>query len=293
MSSPISHPLPAQPLLRRDAALLCHGSGDVRIALSARQVVTVVGAPARLPEWLESLDGLHSLEQVVAGAPVDPPQARRILTELDRAGMLADADHGMPFRAAGDVQHDALLLADRRRAGRRGQRTVAVAGSRRWRSPVCAALRLPGVSVEPGNGDGADLLVIVTDAFDTSGESTAAGAMARGLPHVCAVISAVDAVLLPLTLPGRTACWRCWQLQRDSRTPDWAAWAFRGQRPDEPRLPQHHRALVLGLLVEHTLNALDRLDATATERYLDLRKGTVRLRSIEPYPACGCIRLAA
>lgn len=290
--------LPAQPLLRRDAALLVGGEGDLRIALSARRVVTVVQAPAGLAEWLASLNGLRSLSQVLADAPLDEGQARALLAELDRAGLLADANHGVPFRHVADAQHDALRLAGRREApGMTNQ--VHVAGSRRWIAPVSSALQVPGIAAGPATPGRCDLTLIVGDAFDPAGSAASGAAMARGVPHVSVQISAVDAALLPLTVPGCTACLRCWQLQRDHRAPDWAVWVLHGDVPDPPLLPNHHRALVLALIVEHTLDALAVLQrnasdpSTAAERYLDLRRGSVELRTIGTHPACGCDRRAA
>lgn len=292
-------PLPAQPLLRRDAVLIVDGRGDLRIALSARHVVTVVDAPAGLAPWLRRLNGLLGLAQAVAAAPVDEEQAKALLSELGRAGLLADANHGVPFRRSSDEERDALRLAGRAPIATTPQRLVSVTGSRRWTPPVTSALQVPGVAAGHGWPQGADLVVIVADAFDPAGETASRSAMAAGSPHLSVLISAVDVSLLPLTLPGRTPCLRCWQLQRDLRTPDWGVWASPGAPPDPPLLPTHHRALVLGLIVEHTLAALAALGAqghqpsTTPERYLDLRRCSVELRQIGAHPACGCIRAAA
>lgn len=294
----IDRPLPVQPVLRSDAALLTPDNGDLHVALSARHVITVVGAPPGLLEWLNGLDGTMSLAQAIAAAPLDASQATVLLAELDRAGLLADANHGLLFRRAEDEQRDALMLAARTRgtAASAGgsRRVVSVSGSTRWVALVTAALQLPQVSLQDRPDASADLNLIVGGVFDPAAGAAADTAMANGWTHLCVLISAVDAALMPLTVPGLTACRRCWALHRDRRAPDWAGSLHPARRPAPPRLPHHHRALVLGLIVEHTLQALSCLQRpTARERYLDLRRGTVELRSIEPHPACGCARAAA
>ena len=123
--------------------------------------------------------------------------------------------------------------------------------------------------------------------------------MAAGLPQLLIEVSAFDVLLSPLTLPGRTACPRCWSLHTDAREPDWREWLYRGRTPAPPQLPTHHRALVAAVAVDHTLAAAAVLRGAAQpglaalERRVDLRSGAVASAPIRPHPACGCLAVAA
>lgn len=304
--------LPLQPLLRRDAALLALRNGTLHLALSARQVLTVDNASLELVDWLLLLDGTTHLDAALAAAPVPESDARYLLAELDRGGFLAEANEGLLFRHDEAAPTDALRLAQQARAGscrstgrphaRGGDLVLWLRGDRDWTQPLQRALALPGLRVQPDGSGTPDLVVVMAAALDPAAESAAAMAMAKGTPHVCIAVSAVDAVMMPLTLPGRTACRRCWALRRDNRVADWPAWTYGGRLPDPPRLPVHHRAMVLGLVVEHLLSVLPvlrdpedpHLRSTASlERYLDLRRATVEVVALDSHPSCGCIRSAA
>ena len=302
--------LPRLPQLRRDAAVLAVRGGVLHLALSARQVLSVANASPELVHWLLLLDGTMHLDDALACAPVSDAEARYLLAELDRGGFLAEANEGLLFRRSETAQHDALRLAQQTRAGAsratggrpaRAQLTVGLAGEQGWTQALGRALALPGLRVQQAAAR-ADLLLVIGDALDPKAQEAGAAALAGGTPHVSVAVSAVDAVMLPLTVPGRTACRRCWALQRDNRVPDWSAWIYAGRQPDPPTLPSHHRALVLALVVEHLLCAVPAvrnphdpaaLAAASVERYLDLRRATVTVEPIRSHPACGCIPRAA
>ncbi len=299
-------PLPAMPALRRDVAVIARPRQPLLIAASARHVVQVVAPPAGLAEWLAGLDGSHDVAQAVAAAPLPLRDAYFLLRELDRAGLLTDANHGHPFRSRATASRDGLRLAAQARDGavRRSRprpeaTAVGISGDRNWVPVLEAALVGCPEQVRLSTSTDPALLVTIGTTFADGSASARSRAMAGAIPHLDVTVSAFDAVLSPLTVPGRTACYRCWTLRTDRRSGDWAEWTFGGRTPEPPRPPAHHRALIVALAAEHTLAAVDVLrgrlapGSAELERVLDLRTATVRARPVGPHPACGCIALAA
>ncbi len=298
--------LPSQPCLRPDAVVIADAGAPVRIALSARHVVAIDSPPPGLSEWLVSLDGTVPLADASATAPLPPDEALELLGELDRAGLITDASTGLLFRSRESLQSDAVRVAAQARSGairrpapKAAPSRVWVTGCADWARPLSDAVARCGGATCASDESRADLVVVIADAFDHRSRELASRAMAIGIPHVGVEISAVDAVFTPLTIPGRTACRRCWSLQVEEPADDLPARAFAGRLPEPPRLPAHHRALVLALALEHTLCAGEVLsgglppDQGEQERYLDLRATAIQNRRVQPHPACGCVGLAA
>lgn len=298
------HPLPLRPYLRSDVAVIARPRQPLTIAGSARHVVHVVSPPTGLADWLASLDGAVALGEAVAAAPLPADQAGYLLGELRRAGLLGDANAGRAFSDPAAGQRDALDQAARARDGSIPRRTegsptpVAVRGGDTWAQPLRAGLGSCPAHVRLTAEPDAVLVVSITTAF--AADPDARGRMwAEGAAHLAVVISAYDALLSPLSIPGRTACPTCWSLHTDARHHDWRDWTVGGRPPRPPRLPAHHRALVTAVAVEHILTAAAVLrgeavpELAALERSVDLRAGTVSCRSVSPHPACGCCRAAA
>ena len=296
---------PAMPCLRPDAAVLPAG-GALLIAMSARHVVQIIAPPGRLADWVRSLDGTIQRDDAVAAAPLPPQDAQYLLGELDRAGLLLDGARGLPFRGSAEQQRDALRVAAQTRDGaiRRTQppappTRVRVCGSADWTRPLTAALAACSEDVRLVEGGSAELLVAIGAAFDPRREDAIGAAMASGMPSASIEVSAADAVFSPLTIPGRTACRRCWELTCDDRPEDWAAWLIGGRTPDAPRLPAHHRALVVAMAVERVLLCVGVLRAdllpqrAAVDARLDLRTFTLTTSAVAPHPMCGCVQSAS
>lgn len=300
--APHTLPLPARPQLRRDVAIIARPLQPLLLAGSGRHVLTVHSPPADLAAWLEGLDGTVSLEQALLVAPLPTESAHYLLVELTRAGLLSDGNAGRAFADSAHLQRDALRQNERARdgalPGEPGSSPVAaaLAAPAEWTRLLGTALRAcPEQITLVGSGQ-ARLLVTVATPFR---EPPAASAMAAGLAQLLIEVSAFDVLLSPLTLPGRTACPRCWALRTDAREPDWREWLYRGRTPAPPQLPTHHRALVTAVAVEHVLAAAAVLrrqaqpGLAALERRVDLRSGTVASAPIRPHPACGCLAVAA
>ena len=295
-------PLPAWPRLRRDVTIIALPLQPLLLAGSGRHVLTVHAPPADLAGWLDGLDGTVSLEQALLAAPLPTEPAQYLLVELSRAGLLIDGNAGRAFAEAEHLQRDALRQAERARdgalPGAGDSRPVAasLAAPTQWRRLLGPALRECREQITLVGPGEARLLVTVATPLQ---EPPAASAMAAGLPHLLIEVSAFDVLLSPLTLPGRTACPRCWSLHTDAREPDWREWVYRGRAPAAPQMPTHHRALVTAVAVEHTLAAAAVLRGeaqpglAALERRVDLRSGTVVSAPIRPHPACGCLAVAA
>ena len=283
--------LPAWPCLRPDAQVVAPPRGSLHVALSLRHLVSIENPPAGLAEWLVGLDGLVPLAEAIGNAPVPDEDAAHVLAELDRAGLLADASYGVPFRHVEDEQGDALGLASRARgvghpppAGR-----VWVAGQEPWRSRLASALDgCTGLAYSVA-GPPADIVAVISGPFQQEPGGATDRADALGIPRLSVKVSAVDAVMSPLDAD-------CASCRGREVADDWGTWLFGGRAAAAPRLPVHHRALVIATAVEHILTAV----STATggsltpragyERVVDLRRGTVTLRQ---GGSAGCACLAA
>lgn len=298
--------LPYLPCLRRDAVVLNGPDSSIRIASSARHVVTIPDPPDGLVDWLAGLDGSLLLQESLLSCDLPTELLRYMLRELDRAGLLIDANTGQPFRAAGGEQRDALLLARQARdgavrnsAGSPAPVMVWVRGSSSWTGALTEAIGATSGQLAPSDESKAELMVAIGDSHDESVAAHCDSAAGLGLAHLAVWISAVDAVLSPLMMPGATACRWCCCSMFDERGDDWPTWSYGGRTPERPRLPAHHRALVLALVVEHALIAADvmrgRLDPGSAdrERMLDLRRGTVSVLRRQAHPACNCLGAAA
>lgn len=297
-------PLPVRPYLRSDVAVIARPRQPLTIAGSARHIVQVVAPPEGLGAWLVALDGTVAAAEATLTAPLPPDQARYLLSELDRAGLLGDANVGRAFSDPSLGQRDALEQAARARDGSlpvsaaAAPIAVAVRGGEEWARPLRAALGSCPAQVRLVAEPDAALLVSVATAFGAASD-TGGRMWSGGAAHLALVISAFDALLSPLGIPGRTACATCWSLHTDARHHDWPDWTVGGRPPRPPRLPSHHRALVTAMTVEHILvgAAVLRGEALAElaslERTIDLRSGTVSCRSVPPHPSCGCCRAAA
>ncbi len=290
-------PLPAWPCLRPDARLIAPPLRPLRLALAPRHVVSIEDPPDGLAEWIAGLDGLSPLDEALDRAPVPSTVAAQLLRELDRAAMLLDANSGRPFRGPSE-QAAALHLASQARAADRAKGAapvrVWVRGSEPWRTRLEAALDPCSGIVRTTNGTPADLMAIACAPFDAALDQSADLARDLDLPHTAVVVSAVDAVLTPLLLPGRAACHRCWSEQTEGAGDDWDAWQFGRRTVDRPRLPAHQLELVIGLAVEHLLLCAEALRgrlplaAAGLERRLDLLHANVTLRRIGAHPGCPC-----
>lgn len=297
-------PLPALPHLRGDTAVIARPRQPLLLAGSACHVVTVLSPPPGLTAWLHGLDGTQPLEAALLAAPLPTEAARYLLQELDRAGLLGDGNAGRSFADPAHYQRDALRLADRARDGAlpvapaTHPLPVALRGAAQWVRPLGTALSGCASHVALVAADQARLVVDIDTAFATPGVADR-GALLADAAKLRVAISAFDALFSPLSLPGQTACPRCWSLQTDVRQPDWEDWLYAGRCPQPPHVPTHHRALITAVAVEHILTAAAVLrgaalpDAAARDRRIDLRAGTVSSAPVAAHPACGCIRRAA
>lgn len=292
------------PHLRPDALVVAPPGEALSIALSAHSEVLVTSPPPGLAAWLGGLDGTRTSEDQLLAAPLPRPAAQSLLLQLQRAGVLLDAARGRVFRDAGRAHRDALAVAATSRNGRARDpqappTRIGVLGRGALPDTLGQAIAgCPGLTL--ADQAECELAVLVTDPFDPRTAERADVVASHGLPSVCLAASAVDAALSPVSVPGRSPCWRCWMLDVGHRRMgararlDGAIWGLPGRSPAAPRLPAHHRALVAAVALEHVLRSLELLapGAPATipgiERLVDLRRLTVSVRPVAMHPACGC-----
>lgn len=154
-----------------------------------------------------------------------------------------------------------------------------------------------GAGARPGAGSAPDLVVVATDDPLPAGERAAL--LAANTPHLLASVREIVGVVGPLVLPGRSSCTRCHDLIRADRDPAWprlAAQLATGPSPREGggRAARACDAVLATAVASHAaLQALAYLDSgTATTvdgtLHVSLPDGTVRRRSWQRHPACGC-----
>ncbi len=218
-------PVPAFPWLRPwyrvahtpDGVLLEHG----------RSTVSFGGAAATqlLPLLLPLLDGMHTVEEIVAAVGrAAGPAVENALALLSHHGLLTDgpplgaeAPDRLPMVAAYLAQ--ATVDSPREVAGRLSAARVWIEGDRALALPLGRLLRRSGVALAGAEGDATFVAVAAANAGNPALDARNAAALDAGsdwLPVGC--FDGRTASIGPLIVPGETACYRCFLLRRDGST---------------------------------------------------------------------------
>ena len=115
----------------------------------------------------------------------------------------------------------------------------------------------------------------------------------RDEPHLFAAVQETTAVIGPLVLPGRTPCLRCLSLGRSDRDPYWPLLSAQmvGEQPSEEPCDVALAGLTSALAALQALAYIDGDDDVAVAGGLlefDLATASLRRRSVEAHPLCGC-----
>ncbi|HKE52392.1 MAG TPA: ThiF family adenylyltransferase [Actinomycetes bacterium] len=109
-----------RPLLKPALNRVWRSDDTLQIGLDPERAVVLGGVTGRVAEWLETLDGTRTKDQVLAGATeygVSQATARRLLEMLGRTGLLDDAarDHralrGLPLEERERLAPDLAALS--------------------------------------------------------------------------------------------------------------------------------------------------------------------------------------
>lgn len=144
-------------------------------------------------------------------------------------------------------------------------------------------------------GVGRPDLVVFADAAPAPGVALDT-LMRAGVAHLVAVVRDLEGVVGPMVVPGQTSCVRCHHLTRTDRDRQWPRVAAQLAAPagrHETRVRPCDVALASAVASHAALQALAFLDAGAAGAmdgtlHLALPDGTVRRRSWQRHPACGC-----
>lgn len=169
-----------------------------------------------------------------------------------------------------------------------------VAAARRARPRIRASRReaVPGPRDRRGS---VDLVVLTADDGILPDSTDLRGAR---VPHLVASVAETAGTVGPLVVPGRTSCLRCHDLIRTDRDPDWPALAAQLARPGAPGTRAACDVVLATAVASHAaLQVLAFLDTGCAQTldatlHLRLPEGTVRRRSWQVHPACGCTWLA-
>jgi len=259
-------------------------------------------------DWMTTLDGTRTCEQLTTDLPIAVAEARRLLRALLAAGALIDAGRapaalrfGRPeeraaaqrrFDAAIDVSRDphaALHAMDARDRAR-----VGIEGSGQLRDAVAYALDAGGLT-EVATFDRATIVVLAGAAHPDIPARFDGEALER--PHLHVGVRGHRAVIGPLVVPGRTACLRCAHLHHRDADPAWPLVAVQWTQAD--RGPERADPLIVTMAAAHAAHAVrswvDDPDGDWVNTALEVSLGTAttRVLSRPPHPLCGCLWGAA
>jgi bacteriocin biosynthesis cyclodehydratase domain-containing protein len=286
---------PQSPLLWREPGRLQVGEGTHHVILS--------GVTTQMAAWLVGLDGLRTLDQVVAELPIPAPQAARMLRAAVAAVAVEDAA-GMPdaWRWVGIADRDATS-GDRQAAGntygsmhradlaidRRLTTSWWVRGRGIIADQVRLALAVAGMP-EARKASAADLIVLADPqhpvAFDDPGIQA---------PHLPIGVYGDRAIVGPLVVPGQTSCLQCAYLHTRDADPCWPSLSLQLSRSlsrlaDHPvdRLHALTAAAVAALLIRDWVDQPE--GRTWRNRAIEIRLPEGRRTDHErpPHPVCSC-----
>ena len=109
-----------RPLLKPALDRVWRSDDTLQIGLDPERAIVLGGLTGRVAEWLETLDGTRTKDQLLAGATgygVSQATARRLLEMLGRTGLLDDAarDHralrGLPLEERERLAPDLAALS--------------------------------------------------------------------------------------------------------------------------------------------------------------------------------------
>jgi hypothetical protein len=278
-------PLPRRPRWREDVPLLwCDETtaqtGDVRAALTSGEAA-----------WLTSLDGLSTLETVLA----THPDASRLLRfamaceALEDAATVPDA-----VRWASPSERD--LAWARARAlptgvdpCLRNRARIEVVGAGQLADTVRSLLALAGIRENsPARGAApSPTAVILADAHHPDVPRLFDG-RTLDVPHVHAGARGRRAVVGPIVIPGRTSCLRCAHLHACDRDPAWPMLSIQWAQTPLPLLDPVLVHLAASHVVHLTRQCIDGNVTSDVAVEIDLNGGGIRYVLRPPHPLCGC-----
>ncbi len=201
--------------------------------------MSIENPPDGLAEWIVGLDGLAPLAEAIGNAPVPDEDAAHVLAELDLAGLLIDARRcPVPTRRGRAGRRARAGLASSRSRTPSTTGRVWVAGQEPWRSRLASALDGCTGLAYSAAAPPADLVAVIGGPFQQEPGGATDRADALGIPRLSVKVSAVDAVMSPLDAD-------CASCRGREVADDWSTWLFGGRAAAAPRLPVHHRALVI------------------------------------------------
>lgn len=116
--------------------------------------------------------------------------------------------------------------------------------------------------------------------------------------HLYAAVQETTGVVGPLVVPGHTSCLRCLSLARSDRDPSWPSLAAQlvGDQPTDEPCDVVLASLVASLVAMQALAYIDgkgEIASVGAVLEYDLAAQSLRRRSVQPHPLCGCGALHA
>ncbi|MDP9398525.1 MAG: ThiF family adenylyltransferase, partial [Actinomycetota bacterium] len=161
-------------------------------------------------------------------------------------------------------------------------------GAARGARAAAASVRigLPRGCAEP------DLAVLTATEFLAAG--VADDLLRRGVPHLFATVREGTGIVGPLVLPGESSCARCHDLYRAERDRAWPSMAAQLTTGGTARVAPCDVVLATAVAAHTALQVLAYIDGDAAPPAVDgtieiaQHDGTVRRRSWQAHPLCGC-----